>query len=136
MKLQSENQLLTMFSFSSLTDIVMLLLIFFLISSSFVVQPGIKVTLPRAETGEGGPHRSVMISLTDKGQIFVNADQVTLETLGQRLARDLDQKSDKVVVINADRTVSLQNTVQVIDIAKGVGAQRFMIATQPAGEQK
>jgi biopolymer transport protein ExbD len=135
MKLQSENQLLTMFSFSSLTDIVMLLLIFFLISSSFVVQPGIKVTLPRAETGENGPRHSVTVSLTDKGQIFVNADQVTLETLGAHLSRDLGHSSDGVVVINADRNVSLQNTVQVIDIAKGVGAQRFMIATQP-GEHR
>jgi biopolymer transport protein ExbD len=136
MKLQPENQLLTMFSFSSLTDIVMLLLIFFLISSSFVVQPGIKVSLPRAETGDKGPQRSVTISLTDKGQIFVNAEQVTLENLGQRLSRDLGEKSDRIVVINADRTVSLQNTVQVIDIAKAVGAERFMIATRPPGDQR
>ncbi len=136
MRLQSENQLLTQFSFSSLTDIVMLLLIFFLISSSFVIQPGIKVALPRAETGENGPQRSVTISLTDRGQIFVNSDQVTLETLGQRLSRDLGEKTDRLVVINADRTVSLQNTVQVIDIAKAVGAERFMIATQPPGDRK
>jgi biopolymer transport protein ExbD len=39
------------------------------------------------------------------------------------------------VVIKADRTVTLQNTIQVIDIAKAVGAQRFMIATQPLSGQ-
>ncbi|MDH3252814.1 MAG: biopolymer transporter ExbD, partial [Ignavibacteria bacterium] len=78
MKFQSENQLLSTFSFSSLTDIVMLLLIFFLISSSFVIQPGIKVVLPRAETGENESNRGITISMTEKGQIFVNAEQVAL----------------------------------------------------------
>jgi biopolymer transport protein ExbD len=131
MKFQSENQLLSTFSFSSLTDIVMLLLIFFLISSSFVIQPGIKVALPRAETGENESTRAITISLTRKGQIFFNAEQVTLDALGQKIATGLRAMPDQVVVINADRDVTLQNTVQVIDIAKAVGAQRFMIATQP-----
>lgn len=131
MKFQSENQLLTTFSFSSLTDIVMLLLIFFLISSSFVIQPGIKVALPRAETGENESSRTITISMTEKGQIFFNAQQVTLDDLGQKIASGLRDTPEQVVVIKADRSVTLQNTVQVIDIAKAVGAQRFMIATQP-----
>ena len=131
MKFQSENQLLSTFSFSSLTDIVMLLLIFFLISSSFVIQPGIKVVLPRAETGENESNRGITISMTEKGQIFVNAEQVALDDLGQRIAISLRDTPEQVVVIKADRNVTLQNTVQVIDIAKAVGAQRFMIATQP-----
>jgi biopolymer transport protein ExbD len=135
MKFQSENQLLSTFSFSSLTDIVMLLLIFFLISSSFVIQPGIKVALPKAETGESESTRAITISLTQKGQIFFNAEQVTLDALGQKIAAGLRAIPDQVVVINADRNVTLQNTVQVIDIAKAVGAQRFMIATQPMSGQ-
>lgn len=135
MKFKSENKLMTNFSFSSLTDIVMLLLIFFLLSSSFVIQPGIKVQLPKAETGETGTDKNVTISVTEKGQVFVNAEQVTLENLGRRLSTALTSNPHMVVVINADRNVTLQNTVQVIDIAKAVGATRFMIATQPLGSQ-
>ncbi|MFN0157548.1 MAG: ExbD/TolR family protein [Bacteroidota bacterium] len=135
MKLKSENKLLTNFSVSSLTDIVMLLLIFFLLSSSFVVSPGIKVQLPRAETGETPNDKNVTISVTEKGQVYLNAKQVTLETLGQRLSAALGNDPQMLVVINADKNVTLQNTVQVIDIAKAVGAQRFMIATQPLGVQ-
>lgn len=131
MRFSSERTLLTNFSVSSLTDIVMLLLIFFLLSSSFVMQPGIKVQLPRAETGETQTDRNVTISITEQGQIFVNAKQVTLETLGRELAEALGRDPLTVVVVNADRTVTLQNTVQVIDVAKAVGATRFMIATQP-----
>jgi len=135
MKFKSENKLMTNFSFSSLTDIVMLLLIFFLLSSSFVIQPGIKVQLPKAETGETSTDKNITISVTDKGQVFVNAEQVTLENLGRRLSTALTSNPQMVVVINADRNVTLQNTVQVIDIAKAVGATRFMIATQPLGSQ-
>ncbi len=135
MRFQTDNQLLSVFSFSSLTDIVMLLLIFFLISSSFVIQPGIKVALPKAETGETQSERNVTITLTEKGQVFMNNEQVTLDLLGQKLAAALNRDRDQVVVIKADRTVTLQNTVQVIDIAKAVGAQRFMIATQPLSGQ-
>ena len=135
MRLGSEQKLLTTFSVSSLTDIVMLLLIFFLLSSSFVMQPGIKVQLPRAETGETQTDKNVTISLTERGQIFVNAKQVTLETLGRELSTALNADPQMVVVVNADRNVTLQNTIQVIDVAKAVGATRFMIATQPLSAQ-
>lgn len=131
MRLQQENRLLTNFSVSSLTDIVMLLLIFFLLSSSFVTQQGIKVQLPRAETGETPNDKNISISLTEKGQVFLNAEKVTLETLGQKLSAVLKSEKERVVVIKADKSVTLQNTVQVIDIAKAAGASRFMIATRP-----
>ena len=135
MRLSQENKLLTNFSVSSLTDIVMLLLIFFLLSSSFVTQPGIKVQLPKAETGETPHDQNITITITEKGQLFLNSKQVTLETLGQRLDAALRANKDRVVVIRADKSVTLQNTVQVIDIAKAVGANRFMIATSPVSTQ-
>ncbi len=132
MRLKQENKLLSVFSYSSLTDIVLLLLIFFLLSSSFVVQPGIRIQLPRAEAAETTDEQKVTVTLTEKGKLFMNSKAVTLKTLGEHLATALKRTNDQVVVINADRTVSLQSTVQVIDIAKSVGAQRFMIATEPA----
>jgi biopolymer transport protein ExbD len=134
MRLKMDNRLLTSFSVSSLTDIVMLLLIFFLLSSSFVTQPGIKVQLPKAETGETPDDRQLAVTLTRKGQVFLDAENVSLETLGQKLAAALKKDRDRVVVIRADKSVTLQSTVQVIDIAKAVGATRFMIATSPVIE--
>ena len=135
MMLRQESRLLTIFSFSSLTDIVLLLLIFFLLTSSFVAQPGLRVQLPRAEAAEVIDDQRVTITLTEEGDLFLNNKRVTFQTLGQQLAAALKQTADQVVVINADRTVSLQSTVQVIDIAKTVGATRFMIATEPANAQ-
>jgi biopolymer transport protein ExbD len=131
MKFSADNKVQPAFNYTSLTDVILQLLIFFLLSSSFVVAPGIKVQIPRAVTGETGADQSVVITLTEKGQLFVNADRATLEDLGKRLAELLQGNADRVVVVRADRNVTLQNTVEVIDIAKAVGARRFMIATEP-----
>ncbi len=136
MKFTMRNKLLADFSHTSLTDIVLLLLIFFLLSSSFMVQTGIKVQVPNAETEETPQENAVMVTLLKTGELYVNSRQVSLETLGRSIAGALQQGPDRVVVIQADRDVSLQNTVQVLDIARASGASRFLIATEPSLERE
>ncbi|MBM4160135.1 MAG: biopolymer transporter ExbD [Ignavibacteria bacterium] len=136
MRFRTEHKLLSSFSYASLTDVVLQLLIFFLLSSSFVVQPGIKVLLPKAEAGEMDSARDIVISLTERGGIYVNNEIVSIETLGAKLSLALKGRYDQTVVINADRTVTIQTTVQVMDIAKGVGVSRFLIATQPIHQER
>lgn len=131
MNFKREHKLLSVFAYSSLTDIVFLLIIFFLLTSSFVIQPGIKVQLPKAEQAEQEPRGNIVISITEKGSIYLNDELVSIETLGGKLALLLPPGKEDIIVINADRTVSLQNAVQVMDIAKGIGATRLLIATQP-----
>lgn len=131
MKFSTQHKSLAVFSYSSLTDIVFLLLIFFLLSSSFVIQSGIKVQLPKSAAAEQETQRQIVITVTEKGLIFLNDRQVTTESLGAQLAPLIGEDRDKIVIIKADQTVSLQSAVQVMDIAKGVGALRLLIATQP-----
>jgi biopolymer transport protein ExbD len=131
MTFKSETKLLDIFNFSSLTDIVLQLLIFFLLSSSFVMQTGIKVQLPKAEVGEPQSTKNIMVTLTESGNLYLNGEQVVISTLGAKLAPLLGKEQEQVVIIRADRTVSLQRTVEVIDVAKAVGAAKFMIATTP-----
>ena len=130
MKFSTQHQPLSVFSYSSLTDIVFLLLIFFLLSSSFVVQSGIKIQLPKSESAEQESQKQIVVTVTEKGLIYLNDKQVAAETLGGQLAPLIDKDRDKVVIIKADQMVSLQSAVQVMDIAKGVGAMRLVIATK------
>ena len=131
MKFQTQHRLLSIFSFSSLTDIVFLLLIFFLLTSSFVIQPGIRVQLPRAEAAERESQRHVVITVARNGDIFLNDRQVTLESLGGFLQSAVGERRDQMVIIKADQQVSLQMAVQVMDVAKGIGVSKLLIATQP-----
>ena len=130
MKFSTQHRPLSAFSHSSLTDIVFLLLIFFLLSSSFVIQSGIKIQLPKSEAAEQETQRQIVVTVTEKGTIYLNDRQVAAEALGSQLAPLLAKDRDKVVIIKADQSVSLQSAVQVMDIAKGVGAARLVIATQ------
>lgn len=131
MKIESNRKLMVMFSAISLTDIVLLLLIFFMLTSSFVIQPGIKVRLPRAATGQEATSDRVFITVTRSNQVYLNQVQVTRTQLGDELRKILS-KEDKLVVIRADRELSLENTIRIVDIAKLAGAERFMIATDQA----
>jgi len=131
MKFSSDNKLLAQFNQTSLTDVILQLLIFFLLSSSFVITPGIRIQVPKAITGETGSEQSLVITMTEKGQVFLNANRITIQELGPRLSTLLRTGKDRIVIVRADRNTTLQSTVEVIDIAKAAGASRFLIATEP-----
>ncbi len=133
MKFEMERKHLAEFSFSSLTDIVLLLLIFFLLSSSFIIQPGIKVALPKTESADVHSEKSIYITLTRYGTVYLNDQEVAFSTLAAELRRLLVSGTKQVVVLRADKDVSLELAVRVMDICKAAGAERFLIATRPEG---
>jgi biopolymer transport protein ExbD len=132
MKLQQRFAVNPAFNYASLTDIVMQLLIFFLLSSSFMVTTGVKVQVPKTQTSETVNDRQTVLTLTERGRLFFNLEEVTKETLAQKLIAVLDKDRNQIIVVRADKNVSLQQAVEIIDIAKGVGGQKFLIATEPA----
>lgn len=122
---------MVLFSTISLTDIVLLLLIFFLLTSSFVVQPGIKVKLPKAASGQQDDTNKIYITVTLEDQIFINQKKTSHSQLGTLLQQLLKDDPSKLVVIQADKDLSLEKTIRIVDTAKLAGAERFMIATEP-----
>ena len=129
MKFQTCNKYNPAFNYASFADMALQWLIFFLLSWSFVVTPGIKVEVPKMQTGEMQADRQSVVTLTSTGRIFLGSEEVTKSTLAQKLIPIIDRDREHVVVVRADQSVSLQSAVDLIDIAKGVGAKRFMIAT-------
>ncbi len=131
MKFETSKKRYTDFSAISLTDVVLLLLIFFLLSSSFVVQPGIKVKLPKASTAKSEKVSNIFVTITKNGTVFLNQRRVSHSALGAGVRKLLKKWPDATVVIKADKNLSLQKTIDVIDIIKLAGAEKFMIATRP-----
>ena len=129
MKLDPKNTTLTTFSLASLTDIVMLLLIFFLLSSTYIIQPGIKVELPDSETSQVVEEKNIIITISHEGNIWVGEDRTGMEGLSSTLRRHIVHGASQIVIIKADRRVSLEMTVSVIDRIKAAGGERFLIAT-------
>jgi len=129
MKIETTRKRIVNFSTISLTDIVLLLLIFFLLTSSFIVQPGIKIKLPKAATGQQDDADKIFLTVTQQERIFLNQRQVSQSDLQTQLRRLLKDDPNKLVVIRADKDLSLESTIRIIDIAKLAGAEKFMIAT-------
>lgn len=131
MNFQMNRSKIVAFSTISLTDIVLLLLIFFLLSSSFFVQPGIKVNLPKAITGQVESKDRIYLTITKEDVLYLNNQPVLKSELGGRLAELLKDQPEKMVVIQADKELTLETAIEIVDIAKLAGAEKFMIATQP-----
>ena len=129
MKFGSPQKLISAFNFSSLTDIVMLLLIFFLLSSQFVVQTGVKVKLPGAKNNEQAQATNFSVTITDQGRIYVGSDEIGLGALAGKLSALRKDQNDNLT-IRADKSVKIDVIIQVIDAAKGIGIDKFTIQTE------
>ncbi len=134
MRIESRFKHLAAFNFVSLTDIVMLLLIFFLLASSFLLQPGIKIKLPKAKIVESEAEKNIILTLTKEGRIYLNYEAISWDELPTRLYQMILKLPNSIIIIMADEEVPLNVAVTLLDIAKAAGGEKFFIATQPKGE--
>jgi biopolymer transport protein ExbD len=118
-----------------LIDIVLQQLIFFMLTSSFVMQPGIRINLPAAVTTEPVKLRQVFVSVSERGAFFFNERAVTLPELGRLLAAEARADRDTVLVIKGDRSSRHGDIVKVMDEARRAGITRMAIGTMPATEE-
>ncbi len=130
MKFESETKLLTAFNYSSLTDIVMLLLIFFLLTSQFVITTGVQVKLPKSETSEAINENQFIVTITKTNDIYFGSERISLGELADKILRSPEQQREKNLVIKADKEVPIEILIKVIDIAKSSGVNKFTIATE------
>lgn len=121
---------LTLFSQSSLTDIVLLLLIFFLLTSSFVTNFGIKVNIPKAETGAQTESLFITVVVTKDGQFFVDGNPTGSGMLSSVLREAKAEKSQATLVLRADKDAVIDDAVRVMNIAKALDLNIIMATEQ------
>ncbi len=118
---------LSTFSLAGLADIMLLLLVFFILTSSFVTQFGIQVSLPKTETGVTTDDQYVTVSLTDDGNYFVNRESVSREDLMMAI-RDASQ-GKSALLMRADERATIGQFAVVANIAKALN-MRILMATE------
>jgi len=119
-----------------MADIVFLLLIFFMLSSTFIIQPGLKIKLPSAVTSEVELTKNIVLNITEEGYIFLDDTPTNILELPSSLNAALSKQEEKVVIIKADESVRHGFIVKIMDVAKLSGAERLVIATEPTTEIK
>jgi biopolymer transport protein TolR len=112
-----------------LTDIFLVLLIIFMITSSAMIESGGKVNLPKAVATQT-ESRGTTVTLTPKHEIFVNQKKVSEESLEKALQEALNNNANKTVILRGDKDVLLGETVKVMSIIKRAGATEIAIAAE------
>lgn len=130
MKFKTSKEPLSIFAYSSLTDIVMLLLIFFLLTSQFVIQTGVKVKLPGSKTNEQSEPSRLIVTLTQGGAVYAGKDEVSIDLLPSKLSELKATIDDDNLIIRADKSVPIEMVIKVIDAAKLVQISKFTIETE------
>lgn len=115
---------------TSLIDIVFMLLIYFLLTTNFMVDEGIKVKLPQAKAAAPLTQQEITIYVDREGRAFLMNKEVPLNILFSELKKMIGGQEDRLVVIKADKTVILNKAVKVMDLAKAAGAGRLCLATE------
>ena len=132
----SQQKYLESFNFSSLTDVVMQLLIFFLLTFSFANTRGINVTLPKAAAGQAPDRKTISVTIAKDKKLTLNGDAIGKGQLTSRIGQLLKKNKEQQVVIRADKDIILQEIIEVFDLAKAAGASRLFIATDSGQEKK
>lgn len=113
-----------------LTDIFLVLLIIFMVTSTALMQQGTKVNLPRAGTGVAEA-AGIIVTATADRRIEVNGQPVALDNLRAALTDAFQKADERNVILQGDRSVVLERAVQIMTIAKEAGADKIAIATAP-----
>lgn len=116
---------------SPLIDCVFILLIFFIVTTVFVEETGVEVDKPQAASASQLEKNSILIALTDKGQVVHGGAEIGVSGV-RPLVRRLLQKEDLPVIIQADTVAQSGLLVRIIDEAKLGGATKVSVATRQA----
>jgi len=114
-----------------LLDVVFLLLIFFMLTSSFV-PPAVPLNLPQAASTATGDSPRVLVSLDTEGRIFLGETLVTDSDFEQALAQSLDATGTSTVHFRGDKAVDYGRFLELISRARGAGARQFHLVHDPA----
>ncbi len=116
MNIRGRNKVNPNFNMSSMTDIVFLLLIFFMLTSTLVTVSAIDVLLPKAG-GKTENKTSVAVTITDKSKFYIDKSEVSEKDLELEILNQVGSDKKKTVVIRGDQNVAYKNVMKVIDIA-------------------
>jgi biopolymer transport protein ExbD len=121
------GRMITEINVTPLVDIVLVLLIIFMVTTTYIVNPSIKVDLPKAATGSDQVKTTLGLTLTKDGSLYLNGDKTDDGGVQRYIAAELPKNPDLQAVIAADKVVAHGTVVHVIDLVKRAGVRKFAI---------
>ena len=125
-KSQEEAQI----DMTSMLDIVFIMLIFFIVTSSFVKESGVEVSRPQASNATSQKNASIFIAVTAQNDIYIDKRVIDKERVQATLEHIVTEQPNSSVVVQADEFAFNGTVVAVIDAAKGAGISQIALATE------
>ncbi|TNF30278.1 MAG: biopolymer transporter ExbD [Deltaproteobacteria bacterium] len=125
------EEIMAEINMTPLIDIMLVLLIIFMVTSSISLESGLDVDLPDSVSkGQSKEGSAVVVSLLSDGRIAVQGTVIEKENLGNRISEALATEKTELVILEGDQASRLGMAVEIMDIAKAAGAVKFAIATE------
>jgi biopolymer transport protein ExbD len=126
--LQKKHRRTAAIDISPLMDMVFILLIFFIVTSTFTCETGVEVTKPQAQSASQLEKENILIAITREGTIHINERRVDIAGLKDVLSDILIKNSDREAVLVSDKTSMTGTLVQVIDACNLTGVKKVSVA--------
>ncbi len=130
MALRSRNKVTPNFNMSSMTDIVFLLLIFFMLTSTLVSPNALKLLLPNSKS-KTLEKQTISISIDKNINFYIDENQVDINELERRLINILSSEQEPAIILHSDKSVEIEHVVKVMDIAYR-NNYKIVLATDPS----
>lgn len=114
---------------TSLIDVLFMLLIFFMVSTTFVEQPGMKLDLPEAKSAEVSKVEALVLNLYQDGNMSLNGQSITMDKLAEELRAGLSKSQEGALNLFADKNATHGRVIEVMDVARQVGIKKLVVAT-------
>src|SRR3972149_10457299 len=125
------SEIVAEINITPLTDIFLVLLIIFMITSSALIESGANINLPEVSKTETVA-RNVVVTLTTEGKTFINQKETKKDNFEEELKKALSESNTKVVILEGDKDALLGDAVKLISQAKDAGAKEIAIAAEKA----
>ena len=129
-KSQDSDEIVADINMTPLIDIMLVLLIIFMVSSSAAIESGLDVTLPQANSVSDKTDAILVVSLSKTGDVAIQGTLVKPEELQEKIAAGLLELKTESVILEGDGETSLSKAMEVMDMAKSAGAKNFSIAAK------
>ncbi|WP_286266116.1 ExbD/TolR family protein [Thalassotalea atypica] len=131
-KVLQEQEEVEEINMTPMLDVVFILLIFFIVTASFVKEAGIEVNRPEAATAVKKERANILVAISDKGEIWINKRRVDVRAVQANIERLKAENPQGTVVIQADKKATTDILIKVMDSARAAGVFDVSIAAQEA----
>lgn len=115
-----------------LLDIVFIMLIFFIVTSTFVKEPGVDITRPEAETTKERKFASILVAITEDDEIYINKEQVEIDGVRAAVEQLRRENPKSTAVVQADAKAKSRYLVEVVNQIRDAGVAEIAVSTEDA----